>query len=435
MDIHRIWRRPVPIRQQVFEFQKRAQRNERRFKLGIVLATSLVIGLILKYMPWGRYLAALVTARAHQAVGHVVGISTSQSEADLAQRARQMGIEATRARAERFYLDAEPDCRRMLRYAGLDPEQMLLCPGNYDWTLVLSSKVFDADDSGRSYRFKPQTHSIWLMYYPRYGGGPMPLLVPDGPGLRDAVRGIVVVTVETSRQTTNSWGLRGPEPDLGAPLRGIVVGDSYMQGAFIGDAETAPECLRRYLGDHLKTGVSILNTGVMGYSPEQYYHTLVAFADRFRPHFVVVSVFANDFGDMVNLGTKGQGDWESGKYWLEKSVNYCKTRRWPCLIVPAPYITHILEKRNSGYYPGILSNILEIDSLMYLYPIEDFANAQLAAVNKAKREGQTLRTCPLFNTAIGDNHFSAAGAAVWAEAVGRRLVLILEGNGGDAPRS
>ena len=32
-----------------------------------------------------------------------------------------------------------------------------------------------------------------------------------------------------------------------APLRGIVLGDSFMQGMFIGDDETPPEALARYL--------------------------------------------------------------------------------------------------------------------------------------------------------------------------------------------
>ena len=36
--------------------------------------------------------------------------------------------------------------------------------------------------------------------------------------------------VDGSTQTTNSWGLRGPEPDMRAAWRGIVLGDSYMQG-------------------------------------------------------------------------------------------------------------------------------------------------------------------------------------------------------------
>ena len=69
-------------------------------------------------------------------------------------------------------------------------------------------------------------------------------LVPDGPGLAEAIKGTAAIPVVESRQTTNSWGLRGPEPDLDAPVRGIVLGDSFMQGMFIGDDDTPPECLQ-----------------------------------------------------------------------------------------------------------------------------------------------------------------------------------------------
>ena len=86
-----------------------------------------------------------------------------------------------------------------------------------------------------------------------------------------------------------------------------------MQGMFIGDGETPPDCLERYLQETLKTSVSILNTGVMGYAPEQYYYSLMAFADRFRPHFVVVSLFVNDFGNEIDAGKQGRGRLEGGK--------------------------------------------------------------------------------------------------------------------------
>ena len=95
-----------------------------------------------------------------------------------------------------------------------------------------------------------------------------------------------------------------------------------MQGMFIGEDETPPECLRRYLQQELKMRVSILNAGVLGYSPEQYYHTLLAFADRFRPHFVVVGVFANDFGNTYQVTNGDAADWKEGKYWLEKIARY-----------------------------------------------------------------------------------------------------------------
>src|SRR5262249_39742484 len=118
-------------------------------------------------------------------------------------------------------------------------------------------------------------------------------------------------------------------------------------------ATTRPphESLRRYLKRELKTRVSVLNTGVMGYSPEQYYHSLPASADRFRPHFVVVSILTNDFGDLHEVPTKGRGDWGEGKYRLDKIVDYCRFCRLPHIIVPVPHAPSMFSKRRSGFYP------------------------------------------------------------------------------------
>ena len=54
--------------------------------------------------------------------------------------------------------------------------------------------------------------------------------------------------LETSRQTTNSWGSARPRNPIATPrMRVVVLGDSFMQGMFIGDDETPPECLRGLL--------------------------------------------------------------------------------------------------------------------------------------------------------------------------------------------
>jgi hypothetical protein len=255
-------------------------------------------------------------------------------------------------------------------------------------------------------------------------------LVPDGPGLAAAIRGTAAIPVEQSRQSTNSWGLRGPEPDLQAPLRGIVLGDSFMQGVFIGEHDTPPEYLRRELEDRLKTRVSILNTGHLGYSPEQYYYSLVEFADRFGPQFVVISVFINDFtGKMSQLALKGAGgDWDEGKYWLEKIIQYCRSRNWTYVVVPAPYEPVLLGKRKTGYYPGMLSNVLGESSLTFLDPGEDMLNTHLELVIAGEKIGKRPHGCPLFNVEIADGHFSALGSQAWARSVGRRLALLLTGN-------
>jgi hypothetical protein len=249
--------------------------------------------------------------------------------------------------------------------------------------------------------------------------------VLDGPGLNEAIRGTSAIPVETSRQSTNSWGLRGPEPDLTAPYRGIVLGDSFMQGMFIGDADTPPECLRRYLEKHLGQKVSILNTGHLGYSAEQYYYSLTKFQDRFRPNFVVVSLFANDFGDVWDV-VKGDGDWEDGRYWLDKITDVCRAGDLPHLFVPIPFANQMFGKRRAGYYPGMISNILEVNSLMFLDPTDELINAHLDLVIAGEREGRRPSGSPLFNEQIADGHFSPVGSEAWARSVGQRVLRLLE---------
>jgi lysophospholipase L1-like esterase len=420
-------RRSVRSRQRVFGFLERKRDRERTFKRAILLVTALVIAVILRAVPWGRYLSHRIESTAGQVMRKALGMAERREQIDAEWKAfRRHGVEVTRTRVESYFAQLNPGLQKIWRYAGMDPEHGLIRWANYNWTITLSSKVFEADDSGRSYRFRPRTRSIWLTKVGHPGGVFAFYIVPDGPGLAEAIRGTTVVPLESSRQTTNSWGVRGPEPEPDAPLRGLILGDSYMQGMFIGDEETPPECLRRYLTRERKTRVSILNAGVMGYSPEQYYYTLLAFADRFRPHFVVVSACANDFGHMLDAVGKGLGDWDEGKHWLEKITEYCRSRRWPCLIVAAPFEASLLGRRKSGYFPGLMINALDVDSGLLLDPMDDFLDAHLKARVEAQRKGQKPEGSTLFNDAIEDHHFSAAGSEVWAEIVGRRLMLLLD---------
>src|SRR5262249_33072226 len=189
------------------------------------------------------------------------------------------------------------------------------------------------------------------------------------PELREIVKGTSAVVVDGSTQKTNSWGLRGPEPDLTATWRGIVLGDSYMQGLFVSDQETPTECLKRELKSRLHVSVEVLNTGHLGYSPEQYYYTLLEYAKRFPPQFVVISLFANDFGGDVPAVLEGKGDWEEGCYWLAEIRQYCFARRIVCLFVPAPWANQLEDATTTGFYPGLISNHLRATAQEYFDPL------------------------------------------------------------------
>src|SRR5262249_30246291 len=108
----------------------------------------------------------------------------------------------------------------------------------------------------------------------------------------------------------------------------------------------------------------------------------------------------------------GVGDWQEGRYWLQKIVRDCNAHGRPYLIVPAPFELSLLGKRKPGYYPGTLVNVLNIDGPAYLDPMDDFVNSHLKSRSEAKRRGRPAMGCSLFNDDINDSHFSAAGAEV-----------------------
>jgi hypothetical protein len=412
--------------QHSFEFARRARQRQRRFKQIILVTTLLAIVAVLTLHPSGSYAAQALWASGRRAVRFVLGLPVPRSEVDDEwKRYRLQGVSDSHRALIGVYERSDPGLRKLMRYAGMDPDHGLLRWGNFHLTLLLPSTVFAADDTGRSYRLRPCTESVWLRQVSPEPKVLMFFLVPDGPGLKEAMKGTTAIVVPESRQTTNSWGLRGPEPDLEAPLRVLVLGDSYMQGLFIGDADTPPECLKRHLDDAFKTRTSVLNTGHLGYSPEQYYYSLLAFADRFQPHCVVVSIFANDFGDLFEA-QRGIGDWEEATYWLEAIDRYCRLRAWPCLFVAAPVGDQVLSVRKAGHYPGKIASVLKVPGPNFLNPIEAFVDKNLDVLLEGSLRGRRPSSAFLFNERWNDGHFSALGSEVWASAVAKRLVLLLK---------
>ena len=414
------------MRQRRFAFLERSIRRERGFRWAILAATLAAVVVVLGIFPWEFLVSRALDAWAGQSYRDSLHTFRTRDEIDASWREfRRAGIERTQGQVARYSAENNEAFRALLRYAAMDPDHALFGWGNFDWTLLLSSKVFEPDEK-LSYRLRPGVRSVWLHGKDGKSEGNAFFLIPDGPELAELVRPTRMRIVEGSRQLTNSWGLRGPEPDPGAKLRVLILGDSIMQGMFIGQDETPPECLRRHLERAIGGPVSVLNTGLMGYSPEQYYYSMERYADRFRPDAVVVSVFANDCGSIAKAVDRGEGDWKEGRYWLGRIVERCEARGWPYLIVPAPYELDLVRRRHPGNYPGALANVLAPEGASYFDPSEDFLNAHLKARMESRRAGKTPEGCVLFNDALMDAHFSAAGAEVWAESVGRRLLLRIE---------
>ena len=216
-------------------------------------------------------------------------------------------------------------------------------------------------------------------------------------------------------------GLSRPRTRPQRPFRGIVLGDSVMQGALVGDDETPPACLERELAKKTGMRVSVLNAAVLGYSPEQYYHTLKSFFGRMSPHFVIVSLCGNDFG-----GSYNPANYVESCYWLEQIIQYCQSREVPFLIVPWPGEEALLGQRDESRYPGQVSHLLKLAGTRYFYPIEAFANEDLWLRIELQKNGEPENMSPLYNRRRwGDNHFSPLGCALWGKVVADRLLPVL----------
>jgi hypothetical protein len=428
--IVRLRRSPVGrsrSRQARFPFIERAATLERVFKIAVSVGTVLTILGLAMALPVGRYWTIWLLTRTRWAAQSAVGLKTDHREIEADWRRRRLfDVASARKSLAATFIEYPPAMQRLLHFAELDPDHALVRWGNFDRTVLLPGNIFEADNTGRSYRFRPSVRSIWVRNFPIKGQVKAYFQVLDKPEVADLVKGTGATVVEGSTQTTNSWGLRGPEPNLKASWRGIVLGDSYMQGLFVGDQETPTECLKRELNSRLQAPVEILNTGHLGYSPEQYYYTLLEYGPRLPPQFVVISIFANDFGGDTEAVLHGKGDWEEARYWLGRIREYCLERNAVFLVVPAPWVKQLEEPQLAGNYPGQFSNVLEATGLEYLDPIEDFVNAHLEASLAVRKAGKYPTGNSLFNGRVGDAHFSAEGCRVWAKAVGRRLELVIE---------
>lgn len=418
----------APARQRVLPFLERRRRLDRWFKRGIVALTILCATALIAGTKAGRYLSRRVAVTARDGAIRLIGLPPDRAVIDARWRNERLrGVEQASATYRAIYGDVAPELRRLIDYGGLGPDQAVIRWGNYDRILLLPSSAFMPDDSGRSYRLRPHTRSVWLKAIDlpdsRLRGF---FLMPDTDELPRLLKGTPGYIVPGSSQTTNSWGCRGPEPELDAPIRGLILGDSNMEGLLVGDQETPPERLRCALAARLRARVSVLNTGVLGYSPEQIYYTLLEYAPRFRPNFVLFSFCPNDFGSAFEKHPN-PADIEEGQYWLGQILDYCRARNILFVATAVPDESHLTALRLEGHYPGRICDLLPINSLRYCNPMDAFADEHLRLVVELDRKGRRPAHSPLFNGAHSDGHMSAAGAALWGEALAHRLVPLLEG--------
>jgi lysophospholipase L1-like esterase len=99
--------------------------------------------------------------------------------------------------------------------------------------------------------------------------------------------------------TTNSLGMRDPEP-ASPPVQGVMfIGDSFTMGLGVQDTESFPALVRARLNER-GLHVPVLNIGMGNNGNGRWLKFLRRDAARFQPRLVILQVMENDFRDNRN---------------------------------------------------------------------------------------------------------------------------------------
>ena len=233
-----------------------------------------------------------------------------------------------------------------LKAAGMDAKSAVIRWGNVDQSIVLSSAVFEPDDE-RSYRLKPCVRSVWVIGLSFRDMLAM-FLIPDTPEARDA-----------AARAGRSGGakLRADDQLLGmswARARHDRSGASHGAGR-LDDAGSTRGRHREPAGEATSPSVAGARRrrsrcSTRATSATRSNSTIkrsVLSATGSSPHFVVISICGNDFGDRSN-----PANWVEGQYWLDRIADRCSQRHWEFLLVPGPGRVHAPGASQPARLPG-----------------------------------------------------------------------------------
>jgi peptidoglycan/LPS O-acetylase OafA/YrhL len=105
------------------------------------------------------------------------------------------------------------------------------------------------------------------------------------------------------RVAANALGFPGPDVAPARPpggLRLLTTGDAFTSAEGVDTDQAWPRRLERLLADQRSPQpVEVLNFAITGYGPDQYMRVVRDFAPVYRPDWIVVELYVNDFEDVL----------------------------------------------------------------------------------------------------------------------------------------
>lgn len=152
--------------------------------------------------------------------------------------------------------------------------------------------------------------------------------------------------------TTNKQGFRSfydfsydKPPDV---LRIIALGNSHTQGYEVRQDCTYPAIIEKYLSDH-GYKAEVYNMGISGFSTAEELVLLENEAINYKPDYVILAFYANDFEDNVKAGLFGLNN---GKLSIERK-EHLPGVRIQNFIYGLPFISFLGE---NSYFYNLLFN-------------------------------------------------------------------------------
>lgn len=292
--------------------------------------------------------------------------------------------------------------RIVLREAGYARDERLVLTANFDSTLIFSGRVMERDEL-RGYRLRPSQENLWTLL----PGFPHQLLLPDTPQVRDAMAQAGLTA--TAHERVNSHGCRGADWDDPEQyqFRVLLLGDSFVQGILVEEPAIVSTRLEEKLQRLTGLRTLVANAGVIGYSTEQEYYTLVEQTEAVRPHAVVLCLFANDVGhnhQAILRGERAAADWDSARHWLGRCATLCRQESVQFMVAVVPERAQASSRLSRLHYQHALERVTAPLGIYVVDPWERFL---------ARRDaGLWLED---------DAHFSPAGHDLFAETLAEHL--------------
>lgn len=128
---------------------------------------------------------------------------------------------------------------------------------------------------------------------------------PSGGHMRIARHGEFDVEI-----ALNAHGLRGPDRNYAKPAgarRVLILGDSFGEGYYVEEPESARAVLERLLNADGCGRVEVINGATAGYSTDQEYLFFEAEGKKYAPDLVLLFFYYNDLlGNTTGMGTGGK---------------------------------------------------------------------------------------------------------------------------------